>query len=147
MRSGAAWLITDTDPGDVFTPERLSEEHRLIARTAQEFVANEVAPALTELEKKNWTVARTLVARAGELGLIGVDVPEALGGVGLDKAAAVVVGEAVGEAASLLARTASANQAPDRTRCPRMRRPRGSPMARGCSPAKRCGLRTAGLPT
>ena len=100
MRSGAAWLITDTDPGDVFTPERLSEEHRLIARTAQEFVANEVAPALTELEKKNWTVARTLVARAGELGLIGVDVPEALGGVGLDKAAAIVVGEAVGEAAS-----------------------------------------------
>src|SRR5580765_8343272 len=100
MRSGAAWLITDTDPGDVFTPERLSEEHHLIARTAQEFVTNEVAPALTELEKKNWTVARTLVARAGELGLIGVDVPEALGGVGLDKAAAIVVGEAVGEAAS-----------------------------------------------
>lgn len=100
MPPGAEWLIADTNPGEVFTPERLSDEHRLIARTAQEFVSNEVAPALMELEKKNWTVARTLVARAGELGLIGVDVPESLGGVGLDKAAAIVVGEAVGEAAS-----------------------------------------------
>ncbi len=100
MRLGADWLFRDTDPADVFTPERLSEEHRLIAQTAAEFVTNEVAPALPELEKKNWKVARDLVARAGGLGLIGVDVPEDVGGVGSDKAAAVVVGEAVGEAAS-----------------------------------------------
>jgi alkylation response protein AidB-like acyl-CoA dehydrogenase len=99
-RLGADWLVRDTDPQDVFTPERLSEEHRLIAKTAAEFVTNEVAPALAELEKKNWKIARTLVARAGELGLIGVDVPEDVGGIGLDKAAAVIVGEAVGEAAS-----------------------------------------------
>ena len=99
-RRGADWLVQDTSPADVFTPERLSEEHRLIAKTAAEFVTNEVAPALAELEKKNWTVARHLVARAGELGLIGVDVPEDVGGIGLDKAAAVIVGEAVGEAAS-----------------------------------------------
>src|SRR6185295_13143560 len=99
-RLGCDWLIADTSPDDVFTPERLSEEHRLIAQTAAEFVTNEVAPALAELEKKNWTVARKLVARAGELGLIGVDVPEDVGGIGLDKAAAVIVGEAVGEAAS-----------------------------------------------
>ena len=100
MRLGADWLFRDTDPADVFTPERLSEEHRLIAQTAAEFVTNEVAPALPELEKKNWKIARDLVARAGALGLIGVDVPEDVGGVGSDKAAAVVVGEAVGEAAS-----------------------------------------------
>jgi len=99
MPQGAEWLIRET-ADDVFTPERLSEEHRLIARTAQEFVANEVAPALPEMEKKNWAVARKLVERAGELGLIGVDVPESLGGVSLDKAAAIVVGEAVGEVAS-----------------------------------------------
>jgi alkylation response protein AidB-like acyl-CoA dehydrogenase len=99
-RRGADWLVQETSPADVFTPERLSEEHRLIAKTAAEFVTNEVAPALAELEKKNWTIARHLVARAGELGLIGVDVPEDVGGIGLDKAAAVIVGEAVGEAAS-----------------------------------------------
>jgi len=99
-RLGADWLFTDTSPSDVFTPERLSDEHRLIAQTAAEFIRNEVAPALGELENKNWTLARKLVARAGDLGLIGVDVPEVFGGVGLDKAAAIVVGEAVGEAAS-----------------------------------------------
>ena len=99
-RVGADWLVRDTDPADVFTPERLSEEHRLIERTAAEFITNEVAPALPEMEKKNWAVARKLVARAGELGLIGVDTPEEYGGVGLDKAASIVVGEAVGEVAS-----------------------------------------------
>ena len=99
-RSGADWLVCDTDPADVFTPEQLSEEHRMIERTAAEFITNEVAPALPEMEKKNWAVARTLVARAGDLGLIGVDTPEEFGGVGLDKAASVVVGEAVGEVAS-----------------------------------------------
>ena len=99
-RVGADWLVRDTDPSEVFTPERLSEEHRLIERTAAEFIANEVAPALPDMEKKNWTVARRLVARAGDLGLIGVDTPEDFGGVGLDKAASIVVGEAVGEVAS-----------------------------------------------
>ena len=99
-RSGAEWLVSDTPPGEVFTPERLSAEHRLIEQTAAEFMTNEVAPALADLEKKDWAKARALVARAGELGLIGVDTPEEFGGVGLDKAAAIVVGEAVGESAS-----------------------------------------------
>jgi alkylation response protein AidB-like acyl-CoA dehydrogenase len=99
-RSGAEWLVADTPAGEVFTPERLSAEHRLIEQTAAEFMTNEVAPALADLEKKDWAKARALVARAGELGLIGVDTPEEFGGVGLDKAAAIVVGEAVGESAS-----------------------------------------------
>jgi alkylation response protein AidB-like acyl-CoA dehydrogenase len=99
-RLGADWLVRDTAAADAFTPERLSDEHRLIAQTATEFITNEVAPALLELEQKNWPLARTLVLRAGALGLIGVDVPEDVGGVALDKAAAVVVGEAVGAAAS-----------------------------------------------
>ena len=100
LRRGGDWLTSDTAPADAFTPERRTDEHRLIAQTAEEFVAKEVAPALDELERKNWTVARALVKRAGDLGLIGTDVPEDLGGVGLDKVSAVIVGEAVGVAAS-----------------------------------------------
>ena len=100
MRVGGEWLFKETLPDEVFTPERLSDEHRLIGQTAAEFIAKEVAPALADLEQKKWQKARELVARAGELGLIGVDVPEDVGGIGSDKAAAVVVGEAVGEAAS-----------------------------------------------
>ena len=102
-RSGADWLVSDTSPEEVFTPEALSDEHRLIEQTAAEFVTNEVAPALPAMEKKDWSVARRLVVRAGELGLIGVDTPEEFGGVGLDKAASIVVGEAVGEVASFAA--------------------------------------------
>ena len=100
LRRGGDWLTSDTAPADAFTPEKQTDEHRLIAQTAEEFVAKEVAPALDELENKNWTVARALVKRAGDLGLIGTDVPEDLGGVGLDKVSAVIVGEAVGAAAS-----------------------------------------------
>ena len=97
---GGNWLIEDTPADSVFTPESLSEEHRLIAQTAEEFVTNEVLPALDRLEQKDWTLARQLVRRAGELGLLGADVAESLGGVGLDKVASIIVGEAVGRSAS-----------------------------------------------
>jgi alkylation response protein AidB-like acyl-CoA dehydrogenase len=97
---GVEWLIRDTVPGEVFTPERFTDEHRLIEQTAAEFVANEVIPALPELDKKNWDAARRLIGRAGALGLVGTDTPEEYGGVGLDKAAAVIVCDAIGDAAS-----------------------------------------------
>ena len=96
---GGAWLIEEaTEP--IFTPERLSDEHRLIKQTADEFVDTEVRPALERLEQKDWALVRTLIRRSGELGLLGTDVPEALGGVELDKVSAIVVGESVGHTAS-----------------------------------------------
>jgi alkylation response protein AidB-like acyl-CoA dehydrogenase len=97
---GGEWLLGDVPADAVFTREQLSDEHRLVEQTAVEFVTQEVAPALPVLEQKNWRRARELVLRAGELGLIGTDVPEHLGGVGLDKVAAIVVGEAIGPSAS-----------------------------------------------
>ena len=92
---GASWLVADSAAG-ILTPEQLDHEHRLVGRTAAEFVEQEVVPALDELERKNWDVSRTLLRRSGELGLVGTDVPESVGGVGLDKAASVIVGEAIG---------------------------------------------------
>ena len=96
---GGAWLIEEaTEP--IFTPERLSDEHRLIKQTADEFVDTEVRPALERLEQKDWALVRTLIRRSGELGLLGTDVPESLGGVELDKVSAIIVGESVGHTAS-----------------------------------------------
>jgi alkylation response protein AidB-like acyl-CoA dehydrogenase len=95
---GGGWLVADTS--EVFSPERLSEDHRMISATAHEFMTNEVMPVIDRLEQKDWALARALVAKAGALGLIGTDVPEALGGIALDKAAAIIVGEAVGRSAS-----------------------------------------------
>ena len=97
---GGEWLLQATSPDDVFTPERMTEEHRLIGRTAQEFVDNEVLPNLDRLEEKDWSLARDLVRRAGALGLLGVDVPEEYGGVGLDKVSSLIVSERMARSAS-----------------------------------------------
>jgi len=100
MARGGAWLIEETPESPVFTPEQFSEEQRLIGQTADEFMTNEVLPALERLEQKDWSLARDLVRRAGELGLLGTDVAESFGGVGLDKVSSVIVGEAAGRSAS-----------------------------------------------
>jgi alkylation response protein AidB-like acyl-CoA dehydrogenase len=99
-RRGADWLLEPTAAQDVFTPARLSPEHRLIAQTATEFLDKEILPAVDRLESKDWALAKTLVKRAGDLGLLGTDVPETYGGIDLDKAAAIVVGESIGGNAS-----------------------------------------------
>jgi alkylation response protein AidB-like acyl-CoA dehydrogenase len=100
VAKGGAWLIEDATREGVFTRERLTDEHRLIEQTAEEFVTNEVMPAIDKMEAKDWALARRLVKRCGELGLLGADVAEAYGGVGLDKVSAIIVGEAVGRSAS-----------------------------------------------
>ena len=49
---GGAWLTEEVDAASVLTPEKLSDEHRLIGRTADEFVDNEVLPVLDKLEQR-----------------------------------------------------------------------------------------------
>ena len=97
---GGEWLLQPSDPASVFTPEQLNEEHRLIAQTVTDFVTNEVLPVLDQLEQKDWGLARDLVRRAGALGLLGVDAPEAYGGVQLDKITSMVVSERMSRSAS-----------------------------------------------
>jgi alkylation response protein AidB-like acyl-CoA dehydrogenase len=97
---GGAWLLEPSDPETVLTPEKLTDEQRLIGQTASEFVAKEVLPQLDRLEQKDWALARTLVQRCGQLGLLGVDVAEAYGGVQLDKVTSLLVSERLAQSAS-----------------------------------------------
>jgi len=98
---GGEWLLNPTtDSEAVFTPERMTDEHRLIGQTAQQFVDNEVLPVLDRLEQKDWALNRDLVKRSAVLGLLGVDVPETYGGVGLDKVSSLVVSERMARSAS-----------------------------------------------
>jgi len=97
---GGYWLLTDTTPDLVFTPERLTDEHRMMGRTAHEFAKNEVVPKLELLDAKEWDINRALIKRCGELGLLGTDTPEAYGGLSLDKASSLVVAEGIGTGAS-----------------------------------------------
>jgi alkylation response protein AidB-like acyl-CoA dehydrogenase len=100
VRKGGSWVLDDADPSDLFTPEKMSDEHRLMAQTTDEFIATEVLPHTERLETKDWALARTMVHRCGELGLLGINVPEAYGGIDLDKASAVVVVERIARSAS-----------------------------------------------
>jgi len=97
---GGAWLLDETDPASIMTPERLTDEHRLIAQTAAEFIENEVLPVVEKLEAKDWTLLRTLLGKCAALGLLGTNVPEEYGGVALDKISALVVSEQLSRYAS-----------------------------------------------
>ena len=99
-QKGGAWLLEDTPRDTVFTPARMTDEHRLIDQTAAEFVTNEVVANNAQLETKDWDLARRLLQRAGELGLLGTDVPEAYGGIPLDKVSSAVIAGRLGQAGS-----------------------------------------------
>jgi alkylation response protein AidB-like acyl-CoA dehydrogenase len=100
---GGAWLIGEADPATVMTPEKLTEEHKLIRQTASEFINGEVIPVNDRLEQKDWTLQRELVKKCGSLGLLGTNIPEEYGGVDLDKIATLIVSECIAAHASFAA--------------------------------------------
>jgi alkylation response protein AidB-like acyl-CoA dehydrogenase len=97
---GGAFLIEERTTNEIFTPEDFTEEHRMIADTTRQFIDNEVNPRIDELEKHDWKLARELVAKAAELGLVGANIPEEYGGLGLDQTSGALVGENIGRSAS-----------------------------------------------
>jgi alkylation response protein AidB-like acyl-CoA dehydrogenase len=97
---GGSFLIEERTPEEIFTPEDFTEEHRMIADTTRQFVDNEVVPHLDELEKHDWKLARQLVREAADLGLIGANIPEEFGGLGLDQTSGALIGENIGRSAS-----------------------------------------------
>lgn len=97
---GGSFLIEERHPEEVLTPEDFTEEQRMIAETTRQFVDTEVRPAIPQLEKHDWHLARTLLRKAGELGLLGANVPEEYGGLGLDQTSGTLISENVGRSAS-----------------------------------------------
>jgi alkylation response protein AidB-like acyl-CoA dehydrogenase len=97
---GGAFLIEERQPEEIFTPEDFTEEHRMIAETTRQFTDNEVTPHIDELEKHDWKLSRQLISKAAELGLIGANIPEEYGGLGLDQTSGALIGENIGRCAS-----------------------------------------------
>ena len=89
--SGGHFLLTDTDPAQIFTPEDLSSEERQITQTAEKFMDREVLSRLDALEHQEAGLAVKLFKQLGELGLHALEVPEEFGGLGLGKTAATGV--------------------------------------------------------
>ncbi|WP_053218741.1 acyl-CoA dehydrogenase family protein [Virgibacillus senegalensis] len=93
MIKGGAFIIEDLEPEDIITPEDFTDEHHMIAKTTEDFVAGEVVPKIDKLENHEFDHSVQLLKQAGELGLLGVDVPEEYGGLGLDKISSSLITE------------------------------------------------------
>src|SRR5438105_11612830 len=91
--SGGSFLLEERKGDEVFTPEDFTEQHLLIARTAEEFAIKEIVPNIEKLEHKDFALLRELVRKAGELGLSGADVPEQYGGMELDKVTSALIAD------------------------------------------------------
>ncbi|HKG22976.1 MAG TPA: acyl-CoA dehydrogenase family protein, partial [Blastocatellia bacterium] len=97
---GASFILEDHAANEVFTPEDISDEHRMIAQTAREFTENEILPRDAEIEKKDFALTRELLRKAAELGLVSIDIPEKFGGAGLDLLSSLVASEQMSGQAS-----------------------------------------------
>src|SRR5713101_4344032 len=91
--SGGSFLLEARRPDEVFTPEDFTEQHLLIAQTAEEFAQNEIIPNIEKMEHKDFSITRDLLKKAGELGLSGVEIPEAYSGLEMDKVTAAVIAD------------------------------------------------------
>jgi alkylation response protein AidB-like acyl-CoA dehydrogenase len=91
--SGGSFLLEERQTADVFTPEDFSEQQQMIGQTTEEFAVNEILPRAEKIEHKDYSVSRDLLKKAGELGLSGAEVPEAYGGLELDKVTAAIIAD------------------------------------------------------
>ncbi len=91
--SGGSFLLEERQTADVFTPEDFSEQHQMIAQTTEEFALNEILPQAEKIEHKDYSISRDLLKKAGDLGLSGVEIPEAYGGLEMDKVTAAIIAD------------------------------------------------------
>jgi alkylation response protein AidB-like acyl-CoA dehydrogenase len=95
-REGGMFLVADMDFHDVFTPEDFTSQQKDIARAAEEFINGEITSRGEEIEVLDNDLSRALMRKAGELGFLGIDIPEKYGGMELDKISSALVAEKYG---------------------------------------------------
>ena len=91
--TGCSFLIEPVGANRIFTPEQFSEEQRMFGQTADDFMRREVTPRVEELEKQDFDLMVELLRKAGELGLLAIDMPEEYGGLEVDKTTSMIVSE------------------------------------------------------
>lgn len=95
LKSGE-FLVKDTLPDDIFIPEEFNEEQRMIASTCRDFLETEVFPALDRIDQQEKGLMPSLLKKAGELGLLGISVPEEYEGFGQDFVTTMLSSEVMG---------------------------------------------------
>ncbi|HLW14061.1 MAG TPA: acyl-CoA dehydrogenase family protein [Flavobacteriaceae bacterium] len=81
---GGQFIVHKTEAKDVFTPEDFTEEQRMMRDSVKEFIDKEVIPKKPQFEKKDYALTESVMRKAGELGLLGIAVPEEYDGMGMD---------------------------------------------------------------
>ncbi|MFD1955004.1 acyl-CoA dehydrogenase family protein [Paenibacillus thailandensis] len=100
VRFGGWFVVEDSAPETVFVPEDFTEEQRMIAQAAEDFLEGEILPHDEQIESLDYGLTVRLLQKAGELGLLGGDVPEAYGGLGLEKTTTTLLSETLSRASS-----------------------------------------------
>src|SRR5699024_4707598 len=90
---GGAFLTEDLTGEDIITPEDFTEEHKMIAKTTEDFVEGDVLPVAEKLENHEFEHSVDLLHKAGDLGLLSADIPEEYGGLNLDKTSSSLITE------------------------------------------------------
>lgn len=98
--TGGEFLIRDVEANDIFIPEEYSEEQQMIMQTCVDFVEQEITPNLDRIDSMEEGLMPSLLDKAGELGMLGITVPEELGGMGMNFATSMLTTEALGTAHS-----------------------------------------------
>jgi butyryl-CoA dehydrogenase len=97
---GGNFLIEETNPQDVFTPEDFSDQHKLIEQTAENFAVQEIVPNSERIERKDFAFSRELLKKAADLGLTSVDIPEEYGGADMDKVSSSIIADRIAKQGS-----------------------------------------------
>ena len=100
IMKGGEFLIAESNCRDIFTPEDFTDEQRAMAETTEQFVENEIIPHHDEIEAQNFEYVVEGMKKCGELGLLMMDAPEEDGGLELDKASSMLVGEKISTSGS-----------------------------------------------
>ncbi|MFT5922352.1 MAG: alkylation response protein AidB-like acyl-CoA dehydrogenase, partial [Flavobacteriales bacterium] len=98
--TGGEFLIRDVKATDIFIPEEWNEEQLMMKQTCLDFVNQEITPNLERIDNMEEGLMPSLMDKAGELGMLGISVPEEFGGMGMDFKTSMLCTEALGEAHS-----------------------------------------------
>ena len=90
---GGEFIIKETSPGNIFTPEDFSEEQKMMKQAVIDFIDKEVWPHKGRFEKKDFKLTEEVMRKAGELGFLGIAVPEEYGGLGMGFVSTMLVCE------------------------------------------------------
>ena len=93
---GGEFIIRKTTTSEIFTPEEWTEEHKMIAQMCDDFISQEVLPHIERIDKMEEGLMPSIMEKAGELGLLGMSVPEDLGGMGVDFKTSLLATEHLG---------------------------------------------------